>query len=71
MVRGAWYILGSAPVSEWLAVDIADGRPHFQLRLRWEVELDGDGKEDYASFESANNFYGTGLAPTLIVTYTQ
>ena len=68
---GAWYILNSPLFGEWLETDRSAGRSHFQFRLRWQVETDGDGKEDYASIESSNNFFGTGNFPALIVTYTQ
>lgn len=67
----AWYILNSPLFGEWLETDLRAGRSHFQLRLRWQVETDGDGKEDYASIESSDNFHGTGNLPTLIVNYTQ
>lgn len=67
----AWYILTSPLFGEWLETDLMAGRSHFQLRLRWQVETDGDGKEDYVSIESADNYYGSGNFPTLIVDYTQ
>ncbi len=67
----AWYILNSPLFGEWLETDLGASRSHFQLRLRWQVETDGDGKEDYVSIESSDNFYGTGNFPVLIVSYTQ
>jgi pSer/pThr/pTyr-binding forkhead associated (FHA) protein len=67
----AWYAFGSPLFDDWLEKDLAAGRTRFQLRLRWEQETDGDGREDYAGIESADDFFGTGNAPELTVTYTQ
>jgi hypothetical protein len=39
------------------------------VRVRWERETDGDGQEDWSSIESPENFFGTGNAPKLTVTY--
>lgn len=66
----AWYVFNSPLFNNWLEQDLAAGRSKFQVRLRWEQETDGDGKEDYSGIESADNFFGTGNAPQLIVTYS-
>jgi hypothetical protein len=68
-IPGSWYILADQSITSWLEKDLAAGRPHFQVRLRFATETDGDGDEDYAGIESANNFFGTGNIPQLIVTY--
>ena len=66
----AWYIFNSPLFNNWLEEDLAAGQSKFQVRLRWEQETDGDGKEDYSGIESADDFFGTGNAPQLIVTYS-
>jgi hypothetical protein len=67
--RKTWYVVTAPMLREWIAQDRAEGRSSFQVRLRWEQETDGDGKEDYVSIESPENFFGTGNAPKLTVTY--
>ena len=52
-----------------VAQDLAAGRDRFQVRLRWAQETDGDDREDYASMEPGNNYFGTGNIPVLVVTY--
>jgi hypothetical protein len=66
---GAWYILADPTIASWVAGDLEAGRPRFQLRLRFSQESDGDGVEDYVSFESGNNYLGTGNVPQLTVSY--
>lgn len=66
---GAWYVLADRTIAAWLEKDLAAGRPRFQARLRFVQEVDGDGYEDFSGIESANNFFGTGNAPQLTVTY--
>jgi hypothetical protein len=68
---GAWYVLADRTIAAWVGNDVAAGRPHFQVRLRWTQEVDGDGKEDFAGIESGDNFFGTGNVPQLVVTYGQ
>jgi hypothetical protein len=67
--RRSWYVVASPALAEWIAEDRATGRNRLQVRVRWEQETDGDGREDYASIESPENFFGTGNAPELTVTY--
>lgn len=67
----SWYVFNSSLFDNWLEKDLAAGQPRFQLRLRWQTETDGDGLEDYAGIESADDFFGTGNLPQLIVTYTR
>lgn len=67
--RKTWYVVVAPRLRRWIAEDIAAGRNRFQVRIRWERETDGDGREDYASIESPENFFGTGNAPKLTVTY--
>jgi pSer/pThr/pTyr-binding forkhead associated (FHA) protein len=66
---GAWYVLADRTIVDWLEKDLSAGRPRFQARMRFGQETDGDGNEDFSGIESANNFFGTGNAPQLIVTY--
>jgi hypothetical protein len=67
--RRSWYVVTSPALAEWIAEDRSSGRNRLQLRLRWVQETDGDGLEDYVSIESPENFFGTGNAPELTVTY--
>lgn len=67
--RKSWYVVASPKVREWIAQDRSAGRTRFQVRVRWERETDGDGQEDWSSIESPENFFGTGNAPKLTVTY--
>jgi hypothetical protein len=67
--RRSWYVVASPALAEWIAKDRAAGRNRLQVRVRWEQETDGDGREDWASIESPENFFGTGNAPELKVTY--
>jgi hypothetical protein len=67
--RKTWYVVTAPKLRQWIAEDIAAGRGRFQVRIRWEQETDGDGEEDWASIESPENFFGTGNAPELTVTY--
>ncbi len=69
--RRSWYVVASPVLAEWIAEDRAAGRNRLQVRLRWEQETDGDGREDWASIESPENFFGTGNAPELKVTYAR
>ncbi|MFC2036665.1 FHA domain-containing protein [Chloroflexota bacterium] len=66
---GAWYILSDPTLADWVGKDLAAGRSRFQLRLRFAQETDGDGEEDYTGIESADNFFGTGNIPVVIVSY--
>jgi hypothetical protein len=68
--RRSWYVVASPVLAEWIAEDLASERNRLQLRVRWEQETDGDGREDYVSIESPENFFGTGNAPELTVTYS-
>lgn len=68
---GVWYILSDPTIANWIEDDLAAGRPRFQLRLRFSQESDGDGVKDYVSFESGNNYLGTGNLPQLTVAYGQ
>ena len=65
----AWYIIPAQKVADWIEQDLAAGRSHFQLRLRFTQEVDGDGNEDYAGIESANDFFGTGNVPEVEITF--
>jgi hypothetical protein len=67
--RRSWYVVTSPALAEWIAEDRATGRNRLQVRVRWLQETDGDGREDYVSIESPENFFGTGNAPELTVTY--
>ena len=67
--RKTWYVVSAPKLRDWIARDRAAGRNRFQVRVRWEWETDGDGREDWVSIESPENFFGTGNAPQLTVTY--
>lgn len=67
--RRTWYVVSAPRLREWIAQDRASGRHRLQVRVRWEQETDGDGLEDYVSIESPENFFGTGNAPQLRVTW--
>lgn len=71
MNAGAWYVVSGPTVISWVQDDLANGRARAQFRLRWQQELDGDGREDYAGVESGNNFFGTGNFPVLTVNYSR
>jgi hypothetical protein len=66
---GQWYNITSMTVGDWIESDLTAGRTRFQLRLQFSTETDGDGLQDTASFESGENYYGTGNVPQLTITY--
>ena len=66
---GAWYILSDASLVSWLASDLATGLPRFQLRLRFEQEVDGDGIEDWIGVTPGGGVMGSRNAPQLTITY--
>jgi pSer/pThr/pTyr-binding forkhead associated (FHA) protein len=68
---GTWYVLSSPLFTSWLEQKLAEGGSRIQFRLQFQQETDGDGKEDYVSIESTDNFLGSGNEPELIVTYTR
>ena len=66
---GQWYNITASDIGDWIEADLAAGRTRTQLRLRFSTETDGDGLQDTASFESGDNYYGTGNVPQLTITY--
>jgi hypothetical protein len=64
-----WYVVTTDTIVDWIEQDLAAGRPRCQMRLQFSPETDGDGLEDSVSFESGDNYYGTGNRPQLTITY--
>jgi len=67
---GEWYTITASVIGDWIESDLAAGRTRFQLRLQFSSETDGDGLQDTASFESGENYYGTGNVPQVTITYS-
>jgi hypothetical protein len=67
---GEWYDITSNTIGDWIEADLAAGRTRTQLRLQFSTETDGDGLQDTASFESGENYFGTGNVPQLTITYS-
>jgi hypothetical protein len=65
----SWYVLADAVIAEWVASDLAAGRSHTQLRLRFAPETDGDGEEDWIAVEPGGGVLGSSKSPQLTVTY--
>jgi hypothetical protein len=68
--EGEWYNITSGTLGDWIESDLAAGRTRFQLRLQFSTETDGDGTQDTVSFESGENYFGTGNVPQLTITYS-
>ncbi len=66
---GEWYVITATTVGDWIENDLASGRTRFQFRLQFSSETDGDGLQDTISFESGDNYFGTGNLPQLTITY--
>jgi hypothetical protein len=49
--------------------DVAAGQGQFQVRLRFSVETDGDGLEDWISIQPGGSALGSSKAPVLVITY--
>lgn len=59
-----------ASVTDQVKDDIANGRSRSQFRLHFTTEVKGGTPEgDFAYFESADNYKGTGNTPQLVVKY--
>ena len=62
---------------EWKDLDVTDevkndwanDRSRSQFRIRFSSETDGNGSEDIAYFEAAENTEGTGNTPQLVIQY--
>lgn len=59
----------SLDVTAQVAADLLAGRTRTDYRLRFSVYTDSDGFVDSAHFEDAEDHYGTGQGPVLVVTY--
>ena len=66
---GQWYMIADASLVRWVQNDVAAGQSQFQVRLRFSVETDGDGLEDWISIQPSGSFLGSSRAPVLIITY--
>jgi hypothetical protein len=64
-----WYVLSDPSLLSWLLRDLRDGRTRFQLRLRFDQELDGDGDEDWIAVAAGDGALGPRNAPQIIVTF--
>ena len=67
---GEWYDITSSTIGDWIESDLAAGRTRTQLRLQFSTETDGDGLQDTVSFESGENYSGTGNLPHVTITYS-
>ncbi len=67
---GEWYTITATTITDWIENDLTSGRTRFQFRLQFSTETDGDGLQDTISFESGDNYFGTGNVPQLVITYS-
>lgn len=67
---GDWYTITSNTIADWIEQDLAAGRSRIQMRLQFATETDSDGSTDTVSFESGDNYFGTGNVPNLTMNYT-
>jgi len=67
---GEWYAITSSTIANWIEQDLAAGRSRLQMRLQFATETDGDGSQDTVSFESGDNYFGTGNVPQITITYS-
>ena len=67
---GEWYNITATTIGDWIESDLAAGRTRTQLRLQFSTETDGDGLQDTVSFESGENYFGTGNLPHVTITYS-
>ncbi len=71
--------LSSNATVEWKELDVtsavqqdyAEGRDDSQFRLRFVVEGDNDGVDEFVTFEDGENNRSTGNQPTLVVSYEE
>lgn len=66
---GQWYTVADGALVNWVQGEVAAGQPHFQLRLRFSIESDGDGEEDWIAIQPGGSFLGSSRAPALVITY--
>jgi hypothetical protein len=66
---GQWYMIADASLVRWVQNDVAAGQSQFQVRLRFSLETDGDGLEDWISIQPGGSFLGSSKAPVLVITY--
>jgi hypothetical protein len=67
---GEWYTITSGTIANWIEQDLAAGRSRLQMRLQFTNETDSDGLQDTVSFESGDNYFGTGNVPRITITYS-
>ena len=65
----SWYVLSDPLITSWVQSTLENGRPRFQLRLRFAQETDGDGEEDWVSIEPGGGILSSPNAPQLTITY--
>jgi hypothetical protein len=66
---GQWYMIADASLVRWVQNDVAADQSRFQVRLRFSIETDGDGLEDWIAIQPGGSFLGSSKAPVLVVTY--
>ncbi|MGD8472692.1 MAG: FHA domain-containing protein [Anaerolineae bacterium] len=66
---GQWYMVADAALVRWVQNDVATDQSQFQVRLRFSLETDGDGLEDWISIHPGGSFLGSSRAPVLVITY--
>jgi hypothetical protein len=66
---GQWYMLDEPTLVSWVQSDVAAGQSQFQVRLRFSVETDSDGLEDWISIQPGGSALGSSKAPVLVITY--
>jgi hypothetical protein len=66
---GQWYMFADAALVSWVQGDVAAGQGQFQVRLRFSVETDSDGLEDWISIQPGGSALGSSKAPVLVITY--
>jgi pSer/pThr/pTyr-binding forkhead associated (FHA) protein len=66
---GQWYILGGPALVSWIQGDVDAGQGRTQMRVRFSIETDGDGEEDWIAIQPGGSFLGSSKAPVLVITY--
>ena len=61
----------TAIVTPQVQLDLEEGRTHSQFRLRFQINTNLDGAQDFAVFADGEDKAGFGVLPELRVSYTR
>jgi hypothetical protein len=67
ILPNSWYILADPTITLWVQENVATGRSHFQLRLRFAQESDGNADQDLVIIEPGEA--PEGHPPQLTIVY--